>query len=88
MRWVFIGIELGEWIKRKAFVIRTPSNHSRRFNLSLVSCSPAEPTSVSIEPCKFQFNKIYLQTVKKGNHLPLAILIRMIFRNLTYILES
>ena len=70
MRWVFIGIELGEWIKRKAFVIRTPSNHSRRFNLSLVSCSPAEPTSVSIEPCKFQFNKIYLQTVKKGNHLP------------------
>lgn len=71
MRWVFIGIELGEWIKRKAFVIRTPSNHSRRFNLSLVSCSPAEPTYVSIEQYKFQFNEIYLQTVKKGNHLPL-----------------
>ena len=30
----------------------------------------SEPTSVSIEPCKFQFNEIYLQTVKKGNHLP------------------
>jgi type I restriction enzyme S subunit len=35
-----------------------------------MSCSPAELISVSIEQSKFQFNQLYLQTVKKGNHLP------------------
>jgi hypothetical protein len=35
-----------------------------------MSCSPAELISVSIEQNKFQFNQLYLQTVKKGNHLP------------------
>lgn len=70
MTWVFEGIELGKWIKRKTFVNRTPSTHFRRFNLSLMSCSPAELISVSIEQSKFQFNQLYLQTVEKGNHLP------------------
>lgn len=66
----FEGIGLGKWVKRKALVIRTPSNHSRRFNLSLVNFSRAELTSVSIEQCKFQFNEMYLQPDKKGCHLP------------------
>lgn len=70
MMWVFEGIELGKWTKRKTFANRTPSSHFRRFNLSLMSCSPAELISVSIEQSKFHLNKLYLQTVKKGNHLP------------------
>ena len=32
-------------------------------NLSLVSCSPAELTSVSVPYCKVQKRKLYLQTV-------------------------
>lgn len=73
MMWVFEGIELGKWTKRKTFANRTPSSHFRRFNLSLMSCSPAELISVSIEQSKFHLNKLYLQTVKKGNHLPLVV---------------
>ena len=38
--------------------------------LSLVSCSSAELTSVSFHPCKIQTQKLYLQLVKKSNHLP------------------
>ena len=70
MTWVFEGIALGKWVKRKASNNRTPSFHFRRFNLSLMSCSPAELISVSIEQFKFQFNQLYLQTVEKSNHLP------------------
>ena len=66
--WVFKGITLGKWTKRKTFN-RTPL-HFRRFNLSLMSCSPAELTSVSIEQRKFHFNQLYLQTVEKVDHLP------------------
>lgn len=69
MRRVLKGISLGKWIKRKT-QIHAPSLHFRRFNLSLVSCSPAELTSVSIEQHKFQGNQLYLQTVEKGIHLP------------------
>jgi len=71
MMWVFTGIALGKWIKRKTSNYRTSSFHFRRFNLSLMSCSPAELTSVSIERFKFQFNQLYLQTVEKSNHLPI-----------------
>ena len=71
MMWVFQGIKLRKWIKRKTSNNRTSSNHFRRFNLSLMSCSPAEPISVSIEQFKFRFNQLYLQTVEKSNHLPL-----------------
>ena len=70
MMWVFEGIALGKWVKRKTSNNRTPSLHFRRFNLSLMSCSPAELISVSIEQFKFQFNQLYLQTVEKINHLP------------------
>jgi len=71
MIWVFEGIALGKWVKRKTSNNRTPSFHFRRFNLSLMSCSPAELISVSIEQFKFQFNQLYLQTVEKSNHLPM-----------------
>lgn len=70
MMWVFEGIALGKWGKRKTSNNRTPPFHFRRFNLSLMSCSPAELISVSIEQFKFQFNQLYLQTVEKSNHLP------------------
>lgn len=70
MNWVFEGITLRKWTTRKVPVYRTPSFHFRRFNLSLMSCSPAELISVSFEHHKFQFNQLYLQTVEKGNHLP------------------
>ncbi len=60
MMWVFEGIKLGKWTKRKTFANRTPSSHFRRFNLSLVSCSPAELISVSIEQANFNsINYIY-----------------------------
>jgi len=75
MMWVFEGMALGKWVIRKTFVNRTPSCHFRRFNLSLMSCSPAELISVSIEQLKFQFNQLYLQPVKKSNHLPFHIAI-------------
>jgi hypothetical protein len=74
MMWVFEGIALGKWVKRKTSNNRTPSFHFRRFNLSLKSCSPAELISVSIEQFKFQFNQLYLQTVEKSNHLPVDVI--------------
>jgi hypothetical protein len=78
MMWVFEGIALGKSIKRKTFNIRTSSLHFRRFDLSLMSCSPAELISVSIEQSKFQFNQLYLQTVEKANHLPLLLIAAVI----------
>ena len=68
MMLVFEGISLGKWSKRKTFY-RTPF-HFRRFNLSLMSCSPAELMAVSIKQFKFQFNQLYLQTVEKTSHVP------------------
>ena len=66
MMWVFEGITLGKWVKRKTSNNRTSFLHFHRFNLSLMSCSPAELISVSIEQFKFQFNQLYLQTVEKN----------------------
>jgi hypothetical protein len=70
MKRVFLGMKLGKWIKRKVSAIRTPFPHFRRFNLPLMSCSPAELISDSTEQSKFLFNQLYLQSVKKGNHFP------------------
>ena len=86
MMWVFQGIKLGKWIKRKTSNYRTSSNHFRRFNLSLMSCSPAELISVSIEQFKFRFNQLYLQTVEKSNHLPTGIFIILWWLNLFHYL--
>ena len=46
-----------------------PPYYFRRNNLSLVGCSPAEPTSVLIEQGKIQSKLLYLQSVKKSDHL-------------------
>ncbi len=45
-------------------------NYISSANLSLAGCSSAEPDSVSVGACKFQTKKLYLQTVKKVDHLP------------------
>ena len=45
----------------------------RRLNVFLMSCSPAELIYASIQHYKFQLNLLYLQTVKKSNHLPFEL---------------
>jgi hypothetical protein len=47
----------------------------RRENLSLTGCSSAEPVSVSVQQYKFQTVRLYLQLVKKVNHLPLQCIL-------------
>lgn len=68
----YLGITLGKLIKKETQWITSPF-YFRRNNLSLVSCSPAELTSVSIEHFKIQIFKLYLQSVEKSNHLQVAI---------------
>jgi hypothetical protein len=70
--WVFLGIKRRKKLK-KDVRMHTSILRFRRFKISLMSCSPAELIYVSIEHCKFQFKKLYLQTVEKGNHLPVNI---------------
>ena len=52
--------------------------HWRKFSVaqsvSLVSCSPAELTSVSIEHFKIQIFKLYLKSLEKSNHLHLYLI--------------
>ena len=45
-------------------------NYISSANLSLAGCSSAEPDYVSVGAYKFQTKKLYLQTVKKVDHLP------------------
>lgn len=45
-------------------------NYISSASLSLSGCSSAEPNSVSVGRYKFQMKKLYLQTVKKVDHLP------------------
>ena len=40
----------------------------RRENLSLASCSSAEPASVSVQQYKIQISKLYLQPVEIHSH--------------------
>jgi hypothetical protein len=40
----------------------------RRENLSLAGCSSAEPVSVSVQQCKIQISKLYLQPVEIPSH--------------------
>jgi hypothetical protein len=64
----YSGILLGKYVKRETHQ-KTHLSHFRRINLSLVGCSPAEPTSVSIEHSKKLNKSLYLQTVKKSIHV-------------------
>jgi RNA polymerase sigma-70 factor (ECF subfamily) len=65
---VFLGIKRRKYNKKDVWC-HTPFLRFHRFNISLASCSAAELVSVSVEHCKFQSFKLYLQTVKKASHL-------------------
>src|SRR5690606_18172517 len=52
----------------------------RRENLSLAGCSSAEPVSVSVQQCKIQISKLYLQPVEIPSHFQLK---RIFFTNRT-----
>ena len=69
---VFLRHKLLKYNSEKSTAISSaPENYISSDNLSLSGCSSAEPDSVSVGKCKFQLKKLYLQTVKKVDHLPL-----------------
>lgn len=61
-------MHLGKYMQ-KGRQSNLPPSYFPRNNLSLVGCSPAEPTSVLIEQGKIQSKLLYLQSVKKSDHL-------------------
>ena len=68
---VFLRHKLLKYNSEKSTAISSaPENYISSDNLSLSGCSSAEPDSVSVGKCKFQLKKLYLQTVKKVDHLP------------------
>lgn len=68
----FLRHELLKYISEKSTAKSSAlENYISSANLSLSGCSPAEPDSVSVGRCKFQLKKLYLQTVKKVDHLPI-----------------
>lgn len=56
-------------IKQKPGILQYSCHHFGRLNLSLAGCSSAGPASVLIQRNKFQIQPLYLQTVKKSNHV-------------------
>lgn len=69
---VFLRHELLKYNSEKSTAKSSAlENYISSANLSLSGCSSAEPDSVSVGACKFQMKKLYLQTVKKVDHLPL-----------------
>lgn len=69
MMWVFEGIELGKWTKRKTPANGTPSSHFRRSSLSLMSCSPAELTSVATEQKQISIQSTIFTNCRKRQPL-------------------
>lgn len=70
---VFLRHELLKYNSEKSTAKSSAlENYISSANLSLSGCSSAEPNSVSVGRCKFQLKKLYLQTVKKVDHLPLT----------------
>ena len=65
---VFLGIKRRKFNKKDVHKY-TSLLRFHRFNISMASCSAAELVSVSVEHCKNQSSKLYLQTVKKVNHV-------------------
>ena len=71
---VFLRHELLKYNSEKSTAKSSAlENYISSANLSLSGCSSAEPNSVSVGRCKFQLKKLYLQTVKKVDHLPKEI---------------
>ena len=76
---VFLRHELLKYNSEKSTAKSSAlENYISSANLSLSGCSSAEPNSVSVGRCKFQLKKLYLQTVKKVDHLPID---KIIFYN-------
>ena len=72
---VFLRHELLKYNSEKSTAKSSAlENYISSANLSLSGCSSAEPNSVSVGRCKFQLKKLYLQTVKKVDHLPNEII--------------
>ena len=68
---VFLRHELLKYNSEKSTAKSSAlENYISSANLSLSGCSSAEPNSVSVGRCKFQLKKLYLQIVKKVDHLP------------------
>ena len=77
---VFLRHELLKYNSEKSTAKSSAlENYISSANLSLSGCSSAEPNSVSVGRCKFQLKKLYLQTVKKVDHLPNHITSLLIF---------
>ena len=73
---VFLRHELLKYNSEKSTAKSSAlENYISSANLSLSGCSSAEPNSVSVGRCKFQLKKLYLQTVKKVDHLPCNLLL-------------
>ena len=71
---VFLRHELLKYNSEKSTAKSSAlENYISSANLSLSGCSSAEPNSVSVGRCKFQLKKLYLQTVKKVDHLPVLL---------------
>ena len=74
---VFLRHELLKYNSEKSTAKSSAlENYISSANLSLSGCSSAEPDSVSVGACKFQMKKLYLQTVKKVDHLPEFLIIK------------
>ncbi len=75
---VFLRHELLKYNSEKSTAKSSAlENYISSANLSLSGCSSAEPDSVSVGGYKFQLKKLYLQTVKKVDHLPLLSYTKM-----------
>ena len=77
---VFLRHELLKYNSEKSTAKSSAlENYISSANLSLSGCSSAEPNSVSVGRCKFQLKKLYLQIVKKVDHLPFFQKMELIF---------
>lgn len=82
---VFLRHELLKYNSEKSTAKSSAlENYISSANLSLSGCSSAEPNSVSVGRCKFQLKKLYLQTVKKVDHLPLPIGLFLVQPNIEF----
>ena len=80
---VFLRHELLKYNSEKSTAKSSAlENYISSANLSLSGCSSAEPNSVSVGRCKFQLKKLYLQTVKKVDHLPLLSSVKKFKKNI------
>ena len=86
---VFLRHELLKYNSEKSTAKSSAlENYISSANLSLSGCSSAEPNSVSVGRCKFQLKKLYLQTVKKVDHLPDGLFISLNSMNFHFLKDN